>query len=71
MSEKSILDELFSTSTTWPRLIMKAGIEGILCYNFYHYGGSHRPDYDCWATERRQPNGSLRGESGIGENMTD
>ena len=74
MSQKSLLDELFVGSTSWPRLILKALAEGIICYNFYHYSGAHRPDWDCWATERRQPYGTLKGASndgGSGENMTD
>ena len=49
---------------SWPRLILKGGIEALLAYNFSHYNGSkHRPDWDCFATDKKQPNGLGNGEN--------
>ena len=51
---------------SWPRLILKLGAECILCYNFYNYNNGKRPEWDCYATAKRQPNGD-----GIGTNVTE
>ena len=59
------VDELFGKQMNWPRLVIKFLIEGLLCYNFYNYATTHRTDWDCCSTERRQPNGM-----GIGDNVT-
>ena len=59
------VDELFGKQMTWPRLIMKFGVETILAWNFYSYATEHRPDWDCFATDKKQPNGA------VGENMTE
>ena len=63
-------NELFGKQMTWPRLILKAGTEGLLAYNFYHYATFHAttsqdPSWECFATDYRQPNAD-----GIGENMS-
>ena len=51
---------------TWPRLVLKGLIEGLLAYNFSHYNSdAHRPEWDCFATDKKQPNGD-----GIGENVS-
>ena len=61
------LEQLFPKSMSWPRLIVKLGIESILAYNFYNYNSDDKkPDWECWATDKRQPNGI-----GVGENMTE
>ena len=60
------VDELFANQMSWPRLVIKGLVEGLLCYNFYHYATAERPDWDCFATDKRQPNGL-----GEGENITE
>jgi uncharacterized membrane protein HdeD (DUF308 family) len=50
---------------TWPRLVLKGLVQGMLCWNAYHYATVHRPDWDCYATDKKQPNGTE------GENMTE
>ena len=59
------LKELFAKQMTWPRLVIKGIACGVLCYNFYHYGTTHKNDWDCYATDKKQPNGTE------GENMTE
>ena len=59
------LNDLYAKQMTWPRLIMKGLVQGILCYNFYHYSTAHKTDWDCYATDKKQPNDS------VGENMTE
>ena len=58
-------DELFGKEMSWPRLVIKFGVVAIVCYNFYNYNNAKKPDWECFATDKRQPNGD-----GIGENMT-
>ena len=63
-------DELFGKQMTWPRLILKLGVEGLLTYNFYKYATFYAtteqdPSWECFATDYRQPNAD-----GIGENMS-
>ena len=56
----SAVDELFGgKQMTWPRLVVKGLIEAVLCYNFSHYiGPKHRPEWECWATDKKQPSGN-------------
>ncbi len=49
------LKELFAKQMTWPRLCIKGLAQGILCYNFYHYGSTHATEWECWATSKKQP----------------
>ncbi len=63
--QKSALNELFAKQMTWPRLCIKGIAQAVLCYNFYSYGTEHRPEWDCFATNKKQPNGIE------GENMTE
>ena len=64
------VNELFGKEMTWPRLIVKTGVTGLLTYNFYHYGTVHDTaqqdePWECFATDFRQPNAD-----GEGENMS-
>ena len=49
----------------WPRLVIKFGVEALIAYNAYKYNTRYRPDWDCFATEAKQPN-----DFGIGENVS-
>ena len=49
---------------TWPRLILKGGAEALLAWNAYHYTTTHSTDWECFATDKKQPNDSS------GENMS-
>ena len=51
---------------SWPRLVLKSGAVATLTYFMYSYATDHRPDWDCYATEKRQPNWE-----GIGDNVTE
>ena len=60
------LEELYKSQMTWPRLILKGAVESILCYNFYDYATTHRTAWDCYATDKKQPN-----DVGLGINITE
>ena len=49
------VEELFGKSMSWPRLVIKTGVEALLCYNAYHYATAEKADWDCWASGKRQP----------------
>ena len=49
------MDELYGKQMTWPRLVLKAGCEALLAYNFYHYSTVEKEDWDCWVGSYRQP----------------
>ena len=49
------MDELFGKQMGWPRLVLKFGVEALLTYNFFHYATTEKADWDCFATDRRQP----------------
>merc|ERR1712154_724287 len=41
---------------SWPRLIIKFGVEVLLAYNAYNYmTAPYKADWDCWASGKRQP----------------
>ena len=62
----STVDKLFSKQMTWPRLVVKSFVEGIIAYNCYDYNSAHKPAWDCYASGFKQPNGT-----GDGENVSD
>ena len=59
-------EELFGKAMSWPRLILKTAVEGILCYNFYSHATMEKTTWSCYANEFRQPNGI-----GPGNNVTE
>ena len=67
VEKKSILHQLYEKKMTWPRLILKGGVEAILCWNAYHYATFHKTqDWACYATHSKQPN-----DFGVGDNVTE
>ena len=60
------VDELFSKQTEWPRLILKAAAEGVICYNMYVHATTEKTEWSCYANNYRQPNGD-----GNGDNVTE
>ena len=53
----------------WPRLCLKFLGEALLTYNFYDYATTHKPDWECWATDFRQPNGGPNSGEGLPEGL--
>ena len=53
---------LYKSKMTWPRLIMKCGVEILLAYNCYKYN-MKRDDWDCWANGAKQPNAHENGRN--------
>lgn len=49
------MNELYGKQMTWPRLVLKTGVEALLAYNFYHYSTTEKEDWDCWVGKYRQP----------------
>ena len=54
---------------SWPRLILKLGAEALLCWNAYNYSHDKVPDWECWASKKRQPHGHKYYDEA--RNMTD
>ena len=65
------VEELFGKQMSWPRLIIKFGVEVLLAYNAYNYMTDYKPDWDCWASGKRQPSGvETEGARNVTEEFT-
>ena len=60
------IEELYKSGMTWPRLVIKFGVEALIVYNAFKYNTRYKPEWDCFATEAKQPN-----DFGVGENVTE